>query len=331
MSTLSIKIVDHCSYGLSAYPHTLYRIDINNSDSHWYIYRRYSEFFHLLSSLEGSLPDPKMFTYLKEFFPGKTIIPQRKSVIMDRKLKLQLFVDRLLELPDIGEDQNVQLFLDFDMKGKSGARLDLDSEDILFEVICLVKPGIYTVELWSTQFVVLTKQGDVFVMQRIYDRISQPISQFIVGPEVFVKTTAGSNVIELSNKATGQYMAVDLPNQALYASWLRALSECTSQATPPVAVRTISTAVASNSMMQRRMKAGSDTRGVEARPVTTPTKDRPGASPPMIKAGPASPLSQPQPQKQGHQQKSQPPQQAKQPQKVDPKGAPDQLSSLYGI
>jgi len=349
--SLTIKIVDHCSYGLSAYPHTLYRIDINNAGSNWYIYRRYSEFAHLLSSLEGSLPDPKMFIYLKEFFPGKTVIPQRKSVIIDRKLKLQLFLDRLLELPDIAENQNVQYFLDFDMKGRSGARLDLDGEDILFEVICLVKPGIYTVELWSTQFVVLTKQGDVFVMQRIYDRISQPISHFVVGSEVFVKTTTGSNVIELSNKTTGQYMAVDLPNQSLYASWLRALSECTSQATTPVAIRAISTAVSPNSMMQRRIKAGSNAHEVQGRSViatttsSITTKDIPGSATSTAKAGlqTTTPLltnggGGEQKSSGGGQQQSQSQSQSQQQQTKqssqstgDAKVAPDQLSSLYGI
>lgn len=251
---LTIRITGNIQFGLQVYPHTLYRVEVTNNGDNWYIYRRFSEFHCLYTKFAENQNDEK----LKDLFPERAFLSTRSEVINERMSKLQQFIIQLLKIEDIDNNSTVQKFFDFDGKGQSGPVRDLGEifiemkfmsssfldcillllsrlglinlliaglNQIIFETFCQVKPGLLPLEFWTDSFVVLTKQGTIYVMKGIYDPITAPYIAYSVSSSVHINSNISSFVIELQNRVNNQKLYLRFATNPIFASWLRTLAE----------------------------------------------------------------------------------------------------------
>jgi hypothetical protein len=225
---IEAKITGHIQFGSIIYPHTLYRIEVAIDNENWYVYRRYSEFL----GFHKHLVKLKHFNPEEKIFPEKILFSNRYDVINERMSSLQKYLILVLEIQNINNDSQFQTFLDFNLKGKSGVHNDLSPADIIYEIICDVKRGLGPIEIWNTCFVVLTKNGTIYVFQNIYDRISSPLVAYSVSSSIHLQSKQGTKVIELNHRITDQKLFLKLSSDAQLASWLRTLAEFTTRNIP---------------------------------------------------------------------------------------------------
>lgn len=211
--------------------HTEYQIQVRYHDQSWLIYRRFSDFANLHKHFVALAGGEEQFAAKDIPFPEKSylgsILSTDKSVTEQRKVELQKFLTSSFEISDYYEDAEVAKFLDVENKGVSGIQREFGADKILKETFCKVKiiKQLFSV-VWSLYFVVLLKDGTLYVLQSMYDESSKALMVWSlnnVGVQVIPK--AQNNTISISSTAHGQKLKLSLASAMEGAFWIRSLSD----------------------------------------------------------------------------------------------------------
>ena len=180
---LSAKISGHASFG-GLFSYTVYRIDVFFSGNSWCIYRRYNAFKKLHEELVKLFPEDRLTE-------SGIILPENglgllskgvvfSEVVIKRMEEFQRYLRAVLDIEAMTTLDCVTSFFDYKNKGVSGAVIELGASGVICETMALVKPCKRLVEVWNSCFIVLTKQGTIYVLRNIYDSISDPLVAFPV-------------------------------------------------------------------------------------------------------------------------------------------------------
>lgn len=215
------------------------------------LYRRYSQFLSLYTSLEAVFGSEILFRKDIEM-PEKEKMggyySTFKIVIDKRMITLQKYITSLLANIDKIEMQPcVQEFFDVKSRGASGAQRALGEKMIAKEVMALVKPGLSLLDsvLWQSCFVVLTTQGQLFILRSMYEDLANPIVSLPVGNgNAIANTCVGNSLItEVLCKHNGKKTLLKFSNVQEQAAWVRAVADA-SLSTAAVGVDNSSIALA---------------------------------------------------------------------------------------
>lgn len=197
------------------------------------LYRRYSQFLALYTSLEAALgseallrrdvamPEKeKMGGYYSTF----------KIIVDKRMITLQKFITSVLANIDNVELQSCfQEFFDVKSRGASGAQRALGEKAIVKEVLALVKPGLTLLDslMWQSCFVVLTTPGQLFILRSMYDDLASPIVLLPVGNGNAIANSCVGNslVTEVLCKHNGKKTLLKFSSVQEQATWVRAITD----------------------------------------------------------------------------------------------------------
>lgn len=139
--------------------------------------------------------------------------------------EFQKFLDLILNLDGIQTESSISTFFDFTNRGISGACRDLGSQNILIETMAFAKPCISMIEVYVSCFLVLSKEGTIFVFETMYDGINDPVVAYSIDNDVHIATRPGSTKIDLKRRSNNQRLIIKLSTEAQHANWLRTISD----------------------------------------------------------------------------------------------------------
>ena len=235
---LDAKIEGSVALGsMTIFTHTHYKLDVSlllhggpNGIVQYALYRRYSQFRRLFEDIEK--------IYGKEALESAgLIIPEKKimgayystfkSVVDARTVQLNTFLSTLLAFERIELHECVQQFFDIRAQGTSGPAKELGKNNIIKEALAQVKPGLSSIEFFSSSFIIITKTGYLYVLKSMYDNIRDSILElFIANASVIVDAKEDCR-IEITWKTNGNKTIIKLSSQLEQVSWCRAIQDIT--------------------------------------------------------------------------------------------------------
>jgi hypothetical protein len=226
MAHFNVTLIEKVNMGNMVTGYVAYQLDVESKNQTWSVFRRYAEFEALHSSLKNEYVDGDNLAQLA--FPEKNITAQFQTAINEtRMVALQRYIEALLK-NGFATDPKVEAFFDLKHQGKSGAVQDLGMSKIECESLAQVKPGLQYIEPWSTAFVVLSKQGTLYVMNSKNDSVSKAMVAFpLSAGHIQIQSDASYMDVYISNEVSKQQVSLRFFDQQRYGQWLRILSDMT--------------------------------------------------------------------------------------------------------
>jgi hypothetical protein len=101
------------------------------------------------------------------------------SVLHHRIRRIQIYVNKLLKIPEIYSNAAFILFCDFKNRGASGIVTQVGKEKVLNEAIAYSKVeasgNFFFFKFWKTFYLVLLKSGSIFVFESKYDNLDRAV------------------------------------------------------------------------------------------------------------------------------------------------------------
>jgi hypothetical protein len=226
---MKAKIVRNLPLGGALLAYTVYGIDVTHEGSTWCVYRRYSEFEKLHSVICHDVGEE--FAAQTYLLPEKSIQAKfLKEAIEKRGIELQKYMDDILSNEEICCKDYLLEFFDCNCKGISGAQKDLGSS-LLYETLGYAKPCVSLIELWMSCFIVMSKQGTIFILRNMYDGISDAIVAFpLTGREVHISVPITAKyAICLTDVKTKRQLKIRLSSELQLGTWMRTIADFTTK------------------------------------------------------------------------------------------------------
>lgn len=226
---LSIKIIGHFNVGGGIFSyHTEYQLQVAAEGSTWVIYRRFNHFSNLHLKLLSILGEDEAKTVLQPLpdkSPLGSYFSTSDSFTTSRKAGLQNYLESLVQINDENVRREVLVFVDVDGKGLSGAVKEFGANSILKEAFAKSRQGSIA-NLWSITYVVLLKDGRLFIMKSMYDESAKAVSQWnLRGGEIRVVPKASNNMISITSLKEDKKLLLSLTSAAEAAFWIRSISD----------------------------------------------------------------------------------------------------------
>lgn len=111
-------------------------------------------------------------TLPRRLFCGSTL-STFTSVIQHRIKRIQIYLNKLLKIPDIYSNTAFVIFCDFKNRGASGIVSQVGNESVLKEAIAYskieVRGSFPSIKVWKAFYLAFLKSGSIFVFESKYD------------------------------------------------------------------------------------------------------------------------------------------------------------------
>lgn len=231
--SLFVDIVANLTFGGGFTLHTEYQLQVRFGDQTWLIYRRYAHFETLHKNIMKKYNEEELLEK-KIIFPEKvylgSILSTYKSVIEQRRAGLQIYLQIIFSIDELNEEEYVQEFIDMKNKGVSGIHRQLGADKILKETFCRVKIIKQFFGIWQLCYVVVLRDGAVYVLQSVYDDTNSALMSWaLVAVGVQIIPRSRDNSIVISCTTHQQRLILSFPTPLESASWMRALTDFATQ------------------------------------------------------------------------------------------------------
>lgn len=235
MNITKVSIIGSVCWGGGLGLHAEYHLLVIPEDTtaQWTVYRRFSAFTKLhkriVTKVGGDeLAKQKGLVLPVNYFGSR--LNATSDSINQRKAELQKYLDTVLTLEDISEEDELLKFLDVSGRGISGIVLDAGVENVLRESFVQVKLlKSIPFGLWSWSFVALLRDGSLCVLQSKYDNRNTALAVWkINGSDIRIVPKARNSTITISSINHDNKIILKLQTPEDSSFWMRALSEFSS-------------------------------------------------------------------------------------------------------
>eukprot|EP00602_Paraphysomonas_sp_CaronLab_P009845 CAMPEP_0185027576 /NCGR_PEP_ID=MMETSP1103-20130426/12846_1 /TAXON_ID=36769 /ORGANISM="Paraphysomonas bandaiensis, Strain Caron Lab Isolate" /LENGTH=223 /DNA_ID=CAMNT_0027561665 /DNA_START=207 /DNA_END=878 /DNA_ORIENTATION=+ len=168
---------------------------------------------------------------LVEIFPERgsmgSIVNSLEPNVKERTIAFQRYIQALLALPDITDNEIVMEFFDTKFKGCSGFRKSIGASGIWKECYAQISLGTFDfmhIYVWKTAYIGLTKRGVLYVFRSMYDTPDQATIRIDLRS---VDARVGGDVlgrcVNVSNGDAKVFIKFSTIDE--FSSWLRQVSD----------------------------------------------------------------------------------------------------------
>ncbi len=245
-NSVSTTIQNALTFGGGFTLHAEYQLNVTVGNNSWIVYRRYKEFERLHKDLTAMYPKPihsSTNDIQHEFdaneekddlpslkFPEKSYwgsyLSASSSTTQERKMVLQEFLETICNTPRLRESMHFTQFVDLQCKGQSGIAKFCGQDNILKETFTNCKVVKNYIGSWSVCYLVLMKDGTLYVLRSIYDSPDKSLVKWnLKGGEIRVVPKAKNNTISISSTVDDRKLHLGLNSPSEAAFWIRTISD----------------------------------------------------------------------------------------------------------
>ncbi len=220
MSSIDAKVIGH----INLIHKTHYKIEIMYNGYQWFLYRRFSDFDTLHKNILKSftLEQLKLSPIT---FPDKALASTFKFIIDKRIIELNEYIKKILSYENMDSNEYITTFFDVENKGVSGLQVQYGENKIAKETFAKTKCNKTYHLLWTTNFIVLLKTGELLILNSIYDNTSKAEMNLIVSDCTITPKARNNSIIITDKNKEGFKLIISFSNAQEVAYWIRALSD----------------------------------------------------------------------------------------------------------
>jgi len=209
---------------------TVYVIEVRLDDNSWVVYRRYSS-FEALHNAMSSRVDAMTRTYLNKNFPERELgsFFGTFGFTVDKRVQvLKRYLGLLLMHPQLVTDPILMSFLDTEDKGICGVARAVGVNGVNLEGFVDMSLPDYANLVWTTCYMVLTKDGKLYALEDIYFPVEQAF--LTVDLKLGGKVSGTTDKCDITTGgSSSKSFSIKFKKEGTLASWIRALSTAMSE------------------------------------------------------------------------------------------------------